>query len=220
MMGKIVGIGLVGLTQFLFWVIFTFALTTAAQHFVLGPEVPPAEQLAPKSIFEAGNVPADQITPQTSNAEFSGFLDDLKGVNFIVIIGSFLFYFMGGYLLYGSFFAAIGSAVDNEADTQQFMLPVTIPLIISILVMVNAITNPEGEIAFWFSVIPLTSPVVMMARIPFGVPWTEVLTSMVVLVITIIGSVWLAGKIYRTGILMYGKKVSYKEIWKWIRFKY
>jgi ABC-2 type transport system permease protein len=126
---------------------------------------------------------------------------------------------MGGFLLYASFFAIIGSAVDNETETQQFMLPVTIPLILGIFVMINTIQDPSGPLAFWFSIIPLTSPIVMMVRIPFEPPIWEIATSMILLVLTFLGSVWMAGKIYRTGILMYGKKVNYTEIWKWLRYK-
>jgi ABC-2 type transport system permease protein len=136
------------------------------------------------------------------------------------MLGSFIFYFLGGYLLYGSLFAAIGSAVDNETDTQQFMLPITIPLILGIVVMMNAVQTPESPVAFWFSIIPFTSPIVMMVRIPFGVPYWELALSMGLLIITFIGSTWLAGRIYRTGILMYGKKINYKELWKWIRYKF
>jgi ABC-2 type transport system permease protein len=114
-------------------------------------------------------------------------------------------------------FASIGAAVDNETDTHQFMLPVTIPLILALFVLINAINNPDSSIVFWFSIIPFTSPVVMMARIPFGVPVWEVLLSMGLLIITFLGMTWMAAKIYRTGILMYGKKVSYREMWKWVR---
>jgi ABC-2 type transport system permease protein len=131
----------------------------------------------------------------------------------------FLFFFIGGYLLYASFFAIIGSAVDNDADTQQFMMPVTLPLIIGIFVMINTINNPEGPLAFWFSLIPLTSPIVMMVRLPFHPPVWEIALSAILLIATFLGSTWMAGKIYRTGILMYGKKVSYREIWKWLKYK-
>ncbi len=223
MMGKVVGIGLVGLTQFLCWAILTAGLVFIAQEAVLSPGVPPAQQITPENFMEtetAQTVEQTTRSAQTENPELSGFFGDIQSIRFGTIICAFLFYFLGGYLLYGAFFAAIGSAVDSEADTQQFMLPVTIPLVISILVMINAITNPEGQIAFWFSMIPLTSPVIMMARIPFGVPWTELTASMLILITTFILCIWLAGKIYRTGILMYGKKSSYKEIWKWIRHRY
>jgi ABC-2 type transport system permease protein len=133
------------------------------------------------------------------------------------MLGSFLFYFLAGYLLYAAMFASIGAAVDNETDTQQFMLPVTIPLILALFVLINAINNPDSSIAFWFSLIPFTSPVVMMARIPFGVPVWEVMLSMGLLIITFLGMTWVAAKVYRTGILMYGKKASYREMWKWLR---
>lgn len=146
-------------------------------------------------------------------------LEALKNIDFLVMIGSFLFYFLGGYLLYASLFAAVGAAVDNETDTQQFMLPITVPLILAIFVMISAINSPGSPVSFWFSLIPFTSSVVMMARIPFGVPVWEVVLSMAILVLTFLGTTWMAAKIYRTGILMYGKKVSYRELAKWIRYK-
>lgn len=135
------------------------------------------------------------------------------------ILLAFLFFFLFGYLMYGSLFAIIGSAVDNETETQQFMLPITLPLILGIIVMANVMNNPHGPLAFWFSIFPLTSPVVMMVRMPFEVPAWEFALSAGLLILTILGAVWMAGKIYRTGILMYGKKVTYKELWKWLRYK-
>jgi ABC-2 type transport system permease protein len=140
-------------------------------------------------------------------------------INFPLLIGCFIFFFIGGYFLYSSMFAAVGSAVDAQEDAQQFMLPITLPIILSIMVMMSAIKNPEGPVAFWFSIIPFTSPIVMMARIPFGVPTWQLLLSMALLVATFVGMVWVAGKIYRTGILMYGKKPSWKEIGKWLTYK-
>ena len=139
------------------------------------------------------------------------------------MIGLFLFYFLGGYLLYSALFAAVGSAVDNETDTQQFMLPMTAPLILAYVMSTFIVQNPEGPLAFWFSIIPLTSPIVMLVRVAIGVgdggiPIWEVGLSMALLVLGFIAAVWLAGKVYRTGILMYGKKVSYKELWKWLRY--
>jgi ABC-2 type transport system permease protein len=149
----------------------------------------------------------------------SGMMDALNSVNFPVMIGAFVFFFLVGYLLYAALFAAIGGAVDSEADTQQFMLPITIPLILSIVMAQYIIRDPDGPVAFWFSIFPLTSPVIMMIRIPFGVPYIQVILSMVLLVLGFLGTTWLAARIYRTGILMYGKKVNYKELWKWIRYK-
>jgi ABC-2 type transport system permease protein len=139
-------------------------------------------------------------------------------INFPLIVGSFLFYFLGGYLIYSALFAAVGSAVDNEADSQQFMLPITAPIIFSFVMAQVVINNPESAMSFWLSMIPFTSPIIMMVRIPFGVPAWELALSMFLLVVGFIGTTWLAGRIYRTGILMYGKKVSYKELWKWLRY--
>jgi ABC-2 type transport system permease protein len=185
------------------------------------------EQPAPvNSIMDSNSkdIAQEQVSNATANNDNSGgFLGEamaqLGQVNWILIILAFIFYFLGGFLLYGSLFAAVGAASDNETDTQQFMLPITIPLILGLLVMANSFLNPSGKIAVIFSLIPLTSPIVMMARIPFGVPVTQLLLSAAILILTFLGSVWLAAKIYRTGILMYGKKVSYKELWKWIRYR-
>lgn len=219
MLGKILGVGLVGLTQFALWIILTFGIVTVIQSFVF-PEIGnPTMQVQTQELLESSGS-MQQIEPlqEQSSEMVKEVFDSMKSINFGVMIGSFIFFFLGGFFLYGSLFAAVGGAVDSEADTQQFMLPITIPLILAIFVMLNAIQNPEGQIAFWFSMIPFTSPVVMLVRIPFGVPYYEIAISMVILVLTFIGTTWLAGKIYRTGILMYGKKVTYKELWKWIRF--
>ncbi|MFW6103703.1 MAG: ABC transporter permease [Bacteroidota bacterium] len=230
MMGKIIGIGLVGLTQFGLWVILTLIIVTAAKP-LIAPEMttPAAQEINTRSIMEDQS--PDRTMPfqdaekqgtgqdEVQNAGAQQVFEALENINFLLIIGVFIFFFLGGYLLYGSLFAAIGSSVDNETDTQQFMLPITIPLILAIIVLVNGISNPQGGIAFWFSIIPLTSPILMMARLPFGIPAWEVLLSMALLVLTFIGTTWLSGKIYRTGILMYGKKVNYRELWKWIRYR-
>jgi ABC-2 type transport system permease protein len=158
-------------------------------------------------------------TVQQHNTAVGQVMEALSAINFTVMILSFIFYFLGGYLLYAALFAAIGSAVDNEADTQQFMLPITIPLVFSIVMAQLVMNNPSGSVAFWMSIIPFTSPVIMMVRIPFGVPYTDLWISAVLLILGFLATTWLAAKIYRTGILMYGKKISYKEIWKWIRIK-
>ena len=142
--------------------------------------------------------------------ELKTALSTLKNINFAVMLGSFLFYFLGGFFLYSAMFAAIGAAVNEETETQQFVFPVLLPLILSIIILFSIINTPESPVAFWFSIIPFTSPVVMMARIPFGVPIHEIILSGTILIGSFIGMVWLAGKIYRTGILMYGKKVSYR----------
>lgn len=223
MMGKIVGVGLVGLTQFIIWVVLTMVLVFGVQRAVF-PELSrtPTQQVVAQDIMSSNEnpVPPALNKPEGEDMQMvQDIFNSLNTVNFGFILGMFLFYFLAGYLLYASFFAIVGSAVDNETDTQQFMLPVTIPLIIAIFVMINTIQNPEGPIAFWFSIIPLTSPIVMMVRIPFHPAGWEIALSMFVLVLTFIGAVWMAGKIYRTGILMYGKKVNYKELWKWLRYK-
>jgi ABC-2 type transport system permease protein len=146
----------------------------------------------------------------------------LNRINFPLMLGMFLFYFIGGYLLYSALFAAIGSAVDNETDTQQFMIPVTMPLVLAYIGATMMIQNPDGPIGFWFSIIPFTSPIVMLVRVAIGIPneqlW-ELYLSMGLLIITFIITTWFAARIYRTGILMYGKKVNYKELWKWLFYK-
>ena len=221
MMGKIIGVGLVGLTQFVIWVVFTGVLVTGATM-VMGTTLQqgaPIEQLQGTDLFgESGAAGAVE--------EFAGddeFLSDILGafesVEPVKILVAFLFFFLFGYLMYGSLFAIIGSAVDNETETQQFMLPVTLPLILGIILMANVMNNPDGPLAFWFSMFPLTSPVVMMVRMPFDVPAWEIALSAFLLIITILGAIWMAGKIYRTGILMYGKKITYKELWKWLNYK-
>jgi ABC-2 type transport system permease protein len=158
------------------------------------------------------------MSPNEKSIILSQVASITGGINLTQIFFSFIFYFLAGYLMYSSLFAAVGSAVDAEADTQQFILPVTIPLILSFILIQPIMDNPDGTLAFWMSIIPFTSPVIMMVRLPFGVASWELLLSMVILVGTFIASTWLAGRIYRTGILMYGKKASYKELWKWLKY--
>ncbi|NOZ46720.1 MAG: ABC transporter permease [Chlorobi bacterium] len=220
MMGKIVGIAMVGLTQFLLWIILTAGIVTVVKTAFFPELSMKTEQITPETVLSSGGSTLQPSQP-VNDAEIDQvkeIFSSVKSINFGVLFASFIFFFLGGFLLYGSLFAAVGAAVDSETDTQQFMLPITIPLILAIIVMMNAIQNPEGPIAFWFSIIPFTSPIVMMVRIPFGVPYWEVSLSVILLVITFIFTTWLASKIYRTGILMYGKKTSYKEIWKWLRY--
>ncbi len=214
MLGKIVGVAMVGLTQFLLWVILTFAIVTVAQLAFFGDTYSSTEIASQMSGSEG-----EAAMQAAQNEAIPKIMKVIDSINFPLIIGCFIFYFLGGYLLYGALFAAIGSAVDNESDTQQFMLPVTIPLILAIIVAQTTITNPESPIAFWFSIIPFTSPIIMMVRVAMGVPTMDLVISMILLVLGFLGTVWVAAKIYRTGILMYGKKVSYGEILKWIKFK-
>jgi len=220
MFGKIVGIAMVGLTQLLIWIISTFILVTVAQA-IFFPEfkLTPTEQVISQDIMTVTPSDGEQSGSSEEMNEFRAALSTLKNVNFSVIILTFLFYFLGGYLLYASLFAAVGAAVDSETDTQQFVFPILLPLILGIIVLFSITNNPDSPIAFWFSIIPFTSPIVMMARIPFGVPWPEFFLSAGLLIAFFIGATWLAGKIYRTGILMYGKKATLKEMLKWVRYK-
>lgn len=214
MIGKIVGIGAVGLTQFFIWIILIIGISAAASavfsHETL-QQVQEANQQLP-----GGNV------KMANNAAsgFNEFKDTMSEANWFLIIGCFLFYFLFGYLFYAALFAAVGSTVNEDPqDAQSLMLPITMPIIVSIVIMINAVTNPSGSLATWSSLIPFFSPVVMMGRIPFGVPGTvpywQLIVSMLLLVAGFLLTTWLSGKIYRTGILLYGKKATWKEMWKW-----
>lgn len=223
MMGKIIGVAMVGLTQFLLWVVLTASLVTIGTTFFAGDMASKkaTEQIIPNN---SPSYKADQMVEQADSSGITTenqneVFDAISSINFPVMIGSFLFFFLFGYLMYAALFAAIGSAVDSEAETQQFMLPITIPLIFGIVMAQYIIREPNGDLAIWLSMIPLTSPVIMMIRIPFGVPYFQVFLSSVLLVIGFLCTTWMAAKIYRTGILMYGKKVNYKELWKWLRYR-
>ena len=202
MMGKILGVALVGLTQFALWILLTIAIASFAELMFM----------------DEGS-----MTTELNSTQQSILLSELSnltgGINLIQIFVSFIFYFLAGYLMYSSLFAAVGSAVDAEADTQQFVLPITIPLILAFILIQPIMENPDGPLAFWMSIIPFTSPVIMMVRLPFGVATWELALSMSILILSFVLTTYLAGKIYRTGILMYGKKTSYKELWKWLYYK-
>jgi len=217
MFGKIVGIGLVGLTQLLFWIIIGGAIVTGVQTFA-GSEPAQATVVSQNLMNTQGVAVAPPVESQQENMALE-VVDMISNLNMPLILGCFMFYFLGGFLMYSSLMGAIGSAVDHDEDAQQMMLPVTLPLIFSIIILFPVVKNPEGPLAFWTSIVPFTSPVIMMVRVPFGVPFWELLLSMAVLVGSILGTIWIAGKIYRTGILMYGKKVSLKEIIKWLRYR-
>ncbi len=218
MMGKIIGIAAVGLTQFLLWLILSSVVVGVVQTaFGVKAAPTPIGQVAAGRAQATGEEAAEIEEASNMVNDITGAISNL---NLPLIIGCFLFYFLGGYLLYGSLFGAIGAAVDNETDTQQFMLPITIPLIISFIMSYTVvIQNPDGPVAFWMSIIPFTSPIVMMVRVPFGVPATELLLSMGLLIAGFILTTWLAARIYRVGILMYGKKVNYKELSKWLFYR-
>lgn len=200
MMGKVIGIAMVGLTQFVLWILLTGGISLLISVF-MSPEA-----------LEMG----------TANSEMSSEADmmatalsALGGINMTLVLSAFLFYFIGGYLLYGALFAAIGSASESDADAQQFMLPVTAPLIISIISLSLVLQDPHGSVSFWMSIIPFTSPIIMMMRIPFGVaPW-ELILSMFILILGFLFTLWIAGRIYRVGILMHGTKVNWKILAKW-----
>ena len=211
MMGKIIGIALVGLTQFLLWGILTTGIYVAVAQF-----------LPTQEVFSTGTVMTEQIAEAAANTDTEQVLtkvfDVIHSINFKAILWCFLFYFIGGYFLYSAMFAAVGSAVDNETDTQQFVTPISMLLIIPMVCSTIIANAPDSSLSLWLSMIPFTSPVAMMLRIPFGVPIWQVVTSVALLFVTFIIFTWLAGKVYRTGILMYGKKVSWKEIIRWIKY--
>lgn len=222
MLGKIVGIALVGLTQFLIWIFLTVAIITVLKTTLLSKnDMTEITQNVPQNVMAGSQtvaVSTQQADVSPKLAEFSRLFDSAMNQPWVLIIICFIFYFITGYLLYASVFAAIGSAVDNETETQQFMLPVTIPIILALMVAMGTMQNPESSLSFWCSMIPLTSPIVMMARILFGVPYWQIAISMIIMLVTFAGFVWMAAKVYRTGILMYGKKTSWKEMWKWLRY--
>jgi len=211
MMGKITGIGAVGLVQFIIWVALTVTLRFILPLFVPG-------------MRETANVMNHGANEALQTAKQSGALDNLmhglSDINFPLIIGCFIFYFLGGYLLYSSLFAAVGSAVNEDPqDAQSLTLPITMPIIFGIVIMSSAINNPTSNLAVFGSLFPLTSPIVMMARIPFGVPNTvpywQLALSMIFLICGFLCTTWISAKIYRVAILMYGKKPTWKEMWKW-----
>jgi ABC-2 type transport system permease protein len=216
MMGKIIGIAMVGLTQFLLWIFLTLAISGFVTSKVAGDNAKKFEQMQQSQTMGAD----DEMKNDFKEDGITNVIKAINTINFPLVIGTFIFYFLGGYLLYSALFAAVGSAVDNESETQQFMFPITIPLIFAFILSTSVVVNnPDGPLAFWLSIIPLTSPVVMMVRIPFGVPAWQLITSMIMLVLGFIGTVWIAGRIYRTGILMYGKKVNFRELGKWLFYK-
>ncbi len=220
LMGKILGVGMVALTQFAIWIVLTIGISAIVSPMFMPDVENLNETVRIQDFMDTGSsIATQQVDTDLINRELTGMLLSLHNIDFAVIILSFIFFFLGGYFLYGSLFAAVGSAVDGDTDTQQFMLPVTLPLIFAIFVMINTVQNPESALTYWCSIIPFTSPIVMMARIPFGVPYSQIFLSAMLLIITFIIFTWLASKVYRTGILMYGKKPSWKEMYKWIKYK-
>ena len=200
MLGKIISVALVGLSQFAMWIILGFIFLLIANGFI-------------STEIDMTNLNSNEAV-LSSEIGSSLMALPIKSLFFV-----FLSYFLGGYLLYGSLFAAIGSASDQETDSQQFIVPITIPLIVSFVLVQVVIDTPHGGLAYWLSMIPFTSPIIMIARIPFGVPIHEILLSISLLIGGFLLTTWVAAKIYRVGILMYGKKISYKELWKWLKYK-
>ncbi len=216
MMGKIIGVGMVGLTQFLLWVVLTLALVGVFQSGIFSHEVANGVKALTEQTVSSGQT--GTMAAPTGNVAMDQISGLLSSINLKVMVSAFIFYFLGGYLLYSSLFAAVGGAIDHDADAQQFMLPISIPLIFSVA-MTGVIANqPDGALALWMSMVPFTSPVIMMMRIPFGVPYWQVGLSAGILLLTFVFTTFLAGKIYRIGILIYGKKVGYADLWKWLRY--
>ena len=237
MMGKIVGIAAVGLTQFLLWGLLSFGVSSVLMPLLMRNDKPktevaatPAPAPGTSATAAANDEPQSAaegfdrgISKQTEQSNIAGRFNIFKTLGDLplgTILFGFIVYFLGGYLLYGALFGAVGAAVDDQTDTQQFMFPITMPLILSYVVGVSVILrNPDGPVAFWMSMIPLTSPIAMVIRLPFGVPAWQLALSIGLLILGFIGTVWVAARIYRVGVLMYGKKVTYRELGKWMFYK-
>jgi len=220
MMGKIIGIAMVGLTQFLLWIVLTFSISALAVTVFINKD--DAQKIVSSSAqVSAANPSAQQVQAAAmTNGPLGNIQQSLQNLDLAKIILVFIFYFLSGYLFYSALYAAIGSAVDSETETQQFMMPVMMPLLLGYALSLSVVTNdPYGSVAFWLSMIPFTSPIAMVVRLPYGVPAWELALSMFILVIGFIGTVWFAARIYRVGILMYGKKASVKEMAKWFWYK-
>lgn len=211
MMGKIIGIGLVGLTQFLLWIVLSASLMTVASNVLFKDKMEMVKAEMPVS---------QQAGQGTSQGPGGDILKAVQTVQWGYILPVFIIFFLGGYMLYSALFAAVGSAVDTDTETQQFMLPITLPLLFTYIMSFSFIVNnPDSSLSFWLSIIPFTSPIAMMVRLPFGVPNWELALSIILLIGGFLFTTWIASRIYRVGILMYGKKVSFKELGKWFMYK-
>ena len=221
MFGKIIGVACVALTQFFLWIVLTLVLVGGFSAFVgfdsLMGDPAQTEQMM-EMTAQMGGVDMAEMTAAMQEEEGLGaVLSTLKDINWVQMIFAFIIYFALGYLLYASLFAAIGSAVENEADTTQLQMPITLPLMLAFFIALYAFNAPDSQIVWWGSMIPFTSPIVMLARIPFGVPMWELALSIALLVMTLGACGWLSAKIYKIGILMFGKKTTFKDLWKWLR---
>ena len=215
--GKIIAVALVGLTQFALWIVLSLILITGVK--VAEPDIFKTDSKEEIELSERV-VTADKL--DTLNMEESTTqtaIQALQSINFPLVLSMFLVYFLLGYLLYGALFGAVGSLVDDDADAGQFTLPITVPLILAIVCLPMVMNDPSSSLSQWLSIIPFTSPLIMLVRIPFGVATWQVLVSVALLIIAIVGSLYVASKIYRSGILMYGKQIKYKDMFKWIRKK-
>ena len=223
MMGKIIGIGLVGLMQFALWLVLTIGLYSTAQITVFAGarQEMLQKQIQKASVYQHGaNLQViSQDKPLQYDSKVYETLAAFDDFDVSKVVFLFLFYFIGGYLLYAALFAAIGAAVDAETDTQQFMLPITVPLVLSLSLAYQILLQPNSTLAIWFSAIPFTSPIIMLVRLPFGIPVMQLLLSMVLLVAGFLFTTWGASKIYQTGILRYGKKASYKDLLNWLMLR-
>lgn len=231
MFGKIIGVACVALTQFFLWVVLTGILVVGAGAVIgfdslAGSATVQTEQMAqmteglgvdPEVMAQSSMTP--QMEMPSGENEMAAVIQTLRDIDYPMLLISFVIYFVLGYLLYASLFAAIGSAVENEADTQQLQIPVTIPLLLAFFIAFYAFKAPDSQLVFWGSMIPFTSPIVMLARIPFGVPLWEIIVSVVLLLLTFAGTAWMSAKIYKIGILMFGKKTTFKDLYKWLRQK-
>ena len=223
MFGKILGVACVALTQFFLWIMLTVVLVGGFSAFVGFDSLmgdPAQTQQMMEMAGQMGGVSIEDMASLTQNeSELGAVLSTLKEINYVQLILSFVIYFALGYLLYASFFAAIGSAVENEADTNQLQMPVTVPLLLAFFIALYAFKAPDSQLVFWGSMIPFTSPIVMLARSPFGVPTWELVLSIALLALTFAACAWMSAKIYKIGILMFGKKTSFKDLVKWLRMK-
>lgn len=221
MFGKIIGVACVALTQFFLWIVLTLLLVGGFSMFVgfdsIMGDPAQTEQMMGMTAQMGGMDMAEMTEMMAEEAGMGAILNTLKDVDWGMMTVAFLVYFALGYLLYASFFAAIGSAVENEADTNQLQMPVTIPLLLGFFIALYAFNAPDSQIVWWGSMIPFTSPIVMLARIPFGVPVWELVLSIALLVATFVACGWMSAKIYKIGILMFGKKTTFKDLWKWLR---
>ena len=224
MFGKIIGVALVALTQFILWIVLTLLIVTVAGGLIGMDRLQGSDPQQMIQMAQGMGVSADQIGNLADAAaapadDMSVIVTTLAHIPWVTLIVSFFIFFILGYLLYASLFAAIGSAVENEADTQQLQIPLTIPLMVAYMIVFVAFRNPDGGVAFWGSMVPFTSPIVMLARIPYGVPMWQLVVSILLLFVTFVACAWLSAKIYKVGILMFGKKSSFKDLWKWIKQK-